>query len=282
MRARGKSSWATRLLGVLTLACFGGAACLWGCSLVRSNADAALAPVAALEESDATFVIEDALAKSGDSESEPRAAAVDPSDANAASVAAASARAQRSWADAEERYPGLAAWVVVEGTTLSSPVMQANDVTPNFYLNHNAWGERDATGVPYLDARSSATEPVRIAYGHNLGWGSYERLSPLADAWQQEAFDELGSATWAVPDAKSRIFVPLCALKVASSDSDLLSFDLTADEVAAWVTRLAGLATATAPGASALARGAREALVLITCTNGVHPANDRSVVVFVR
>ncbi len=268
----------------MALACFGGAALLWGCSQARYTSETSVAPMAALAEVDDAFP--DSFSSGDvalpDGTTRRSATASGAGDGNARSVAAASERARQSWQRAEALYPGLAAWVVVGGTAVSSPVMQASGNAPNYYLTHNAWGYRDSTGLPYLDARSSAMEPVRILYGHNLGWGSSERLSPLADAWQEDAFAQLGDATWAVPGERSERFVPLCALKVASTDSGLLSFDLSEDEVPAWLGVLLGKANARVSDAAALAKGASDALVLITCTNGVHPANDRSVVVFVR
>ncbi len=273
--ARRKATWVTRLFGVLTLACFGGAACLWGCSEARHADEAALAPIEALSEVDEAF--------SGSGEGTPGGAtASDAGDASAASAGEPSERARESWKRAQSLYPGLAAWVVVEGTPISSPVMQAPTNAPGYFLNHNAWGYTDSTGLPYLDARSSATKPVRILYGHNLGWGSSERLSPLADAWREEVFSEIGPATWAVPDKRSQQFVPLCALKVASNETGLLSFDLSNLEVPVWLGIVLGKAEAKVPNARNLATRARNALVLVTCTNGIHPARDRSVVVFVR
>ena len=285
MRPRRKATWATRLFGLLAIACFGGAAVLWGCSEARHADEVSAAPVAALLEVDDAFsesASGDATTPGAQHGAQRIANASDAAGANARSVAAASERARQSWERAQGLYPGVAAWVVVEGTAVSSPVMQATSNAPNYYLNHNAWGYTDATGLPYLDARSSATEPVRILYGHNLGWGSSERLSPLADAWQEGAFSELGEATWAVPGMRSERFAPLCALKVASTDAGLLSFDLSSEEVPAWLGLLLAKASAKVGDAEALASEARDALVLITCTNGVHPANDRSVVVFVR
>ncbi len=242
-----------------------------------------MAPMAALSEVDDAFSSGTGRrAGARDATRSQGASANAAVDANARSVAAASARAQESWARAEELYPGLAAWVVVDGTAVSTPVMQASSSVPNYFLNHNAWGYRDATGLPYLDARSSATEPVRVLYGHNLGWGSSERLSPLADAWQEDAFSQIGQATWAVPGARSQRFVPLCSLKVAGDDSSILSFDLTEEEVPAWLGLLLDRASASVPDAELLAKKSSDALVLITCTNGIHPSRDRSVVVFVR
>lgn len=263
-------------LAALAALCFAGALGLWGCSELRRTEMADVAPLAALE-GDGAVTDRSLSATSGDTVRNAGGQGT-----GSASGASARSSTLGTWADAESSYPGLAAWLKVQGSVVSTAVMQADSQEPDYYLAHNAWGYRDSTGMPYLDARSSVNAPVRVIYGHNLGWGSSERFSPLADAWQQSSFDELKSALWAVQGHRTLTFVPLCSLHVPADATDLLSFDLNRSQVGPWVRDLLGQASAAAPEASDLASRATEALVLVTCTNGIHPASERSVVVFVR
>lgn len=46
----------------------------------------------------------------------------------------------------------VVAWVRVPGTTVDYPIVQGRPESPDFYLTHDAGGERSAWGAPYIDA----------------------------------------------------------------------------------------------------------------------------------
>lgn len=76
--------------------------------------------------------------------------------------------------------PSAVAWVRVPGTTVNYPVMQGRQDSPDFYLTHDAGGERSAWGAPYIDARCAkgAESPLVIVYGHHMSDGTM--FAPLA------------------------------------------------------------------------------------------------------
>ena len=64
----------------------------------------------------------------------------------------------------------VVAWVRVPGTTVDYPIVQGRPESPDFYLTHDAGGERSVWGVPYIDAgcAQGAESPLVIVYGHHM------------------------------------------------------------------------------------------------------------------
>lgn len=93
-------------------------------------------------------------------------------------------------------FPGAIAWLTVERTDISYPVMQPAATEPaDFYLTHNAWGEPSAAGCPYLDPRCLQTGAHLLVYGHATGFPS-RMFEPLREAYRPEVFAQLGAAHW--------------------------------------------------------------------------------------
>lgn len=74
----------------------------------------------------------------------------------------------------------VVAWVRVPGTTVDYPIVQGRSESPDFYLTHDANGERSAWGAPYIDAgcAQGAESPLVIVYGHHMSDGTM--FAPLA------------------------------------------------------------------------------------------------------
>ena len=74
----------------------------------------------------------------------------------------------------------VVAWVRVPGTTVDYPTVQGRPESPDFYLTHDAGGERSAWGAPYIDAgcAQGAGSPLVIVYGHHMSDGTM--FAPLA------------------------------------------------------------------------------------------------------
>lgn len=74
----------------------------------------------------------------------------------------------------------VVAWVRVPGTTVDYPIVQGRPESPDFYLTHDAGGERSAWGAPYIDAgcAKSIESPLVIVYGHHMSDGTM--FAPLA------------------------------------------------------------------------------------------------------
>ncbi|WP_022760683.1 MULTISPECIES: class B sortase [unclassified Butyrivibrio] len=64
--------------------------------------------------------------------------------------------------------PDVVGWLVVDGTQISYPIMQAEDNEK--YLTSNSDGETSDTGAIFLDSRSKSdfTDSNSIIYGHNM------------------------------------------------------------------------------------------------------------------
>ena len=64
----------------------------------------------------------------------------------------------------------VVAWVRVPGTTVDYPIVQGRQESPDFYLTHDAGGERSAWGAPYIDAgcAQGAGSPLVIVYGEGF------------------------------------------------------------------------------------------------------------------
>lgn len=66
------------------------------------------------------------------------------------------------------------------GTTVDYPIVRGRRESPDFYLTHDAGGERSAWGAPYIDAgcAQGAESPLVIVYGHHMSDGTM--FAPLA------------------------------------------------------------------------------------------------------
>lgn len=82
--------------------------------------------------------------------------------------------------DWESLPASVVAWVRVPGTTVDYPIVQGRRESPDFYLTHDAGGERSAWGAPYIDAgcAQGADSPLVIVYGHHMSDGTM--FAPLA------------------------------------------------------------------------------------------------------
>lgn len=73
------------------------------------------------------------------------------------------------------------AWITIPGTTVDYPVVQASSGSPDFYLTHDANGERSAWGAPYIHSgcREGVDSPLVIVLGHNMSDGTM--FAPLSN-----------------------------------------------------------------------------------------------------
>ena len=71
--------------------------------------------------------------------------------------------------------PDVIGWVTVPDTVIDYPVVQAHAEDPDYYLEHNVYGEPDYRGCPYLDASCAADgldSKACYIYGHHLDDGT--------------------------------------------------------------------------------------------------------------
>lgn len=137
--------------------------------------------------------------------------------------------------------PDTVAWILIDGTSLSYPVVQSED--NEYYLGHIFDGHRSSAGCPYLDCGNSPDffDSCSIIYGHNRRDGAM--FAPLLGYAEQSWFDAHPSVTLILPDGgyTVRIFAVLYAgPDEAGSDTSpwRRSFE-SAEEFDAWAAALA-------------------------------------------
>lgn len=175
--------------------------------------------------------------------------------------------------------PDVAAWVRVEGTDIDLPVMAPSDGDMSYYLQHDLWGNRALTGVPFLDHRCRADGVHRLVYGHRLFLGG--QFSALQLAYQQGEFDGIGSCWWSTPSCDTRRLAPFCALRRDAWFADIQRFDPREDELGSWLLELAEGAEASSADCESLAGAARSVVTLVTCSSELSGQPWRTIVVFV-
>lgn len=111
----------------------------------------------------------------------------------------------------------VVAWVRVPGTTVDYPIVQGRPESPDFYLTHDAGGERSAWGAPYIDAgcAQGAESPLVIVYGHHMSDGTM--FAPLAQ-YSSRDFAE-GHRTIRVYTREKEIELEVFAVDVVDASS---------------------------------------------------------------
>lgn len=112
----------------------------------------------------------------------------------------------------------VVAWVRVPGTTVDYPIVQGRQESPDFYLTHDASGERSAWGAPYIDAgcAQGAGSPLVIVYGHHMSDGTM--FAPLAQ-YSSRDFAE-GHRTIRVYTREKEIELEVFAVDVVDASSE--------------------------------------------------------------
>ena len=112
----------------------------------------------------------------------------------------------------------VVAWVRVPGTTVDYPIVQGRPESPDFYLTHDAGGERSAWGAPYIDAgcAQGAESPLVIVYGHHMSDGTM--FAPLAQ-YSSRDFAE-GHRTIRVYTREKEIELEVFAVDVVDASSE--------------------------------------------------------------
>lgn len=112
----------------------------------------------------------------------------------------------------------VVAWVRVPGTTVDYPIVQGRQESPDFYLTHDASGERSAWGAPCIDAgcAQGAGSPLVIVYGHHMSDGTM--FAPLAQ-YSSRDFAE-GHRTIRVYTREKEIELEVFAVDVVDASSE--------------------------------------------------------------
>ena len=112
----------------------------------------------------------------------------------------------------------VVAWVRVPGTTVDYPIVKGRPESPDFYLTHDASGERSVWGTPYIDAgcAQGAESPLVIVYGHHMSDGTM--FAPLAQ-YSSHGFAE-GHRTIQVFTREKEIELEVFAADVVDASSE--------------------------------------------------------------
>ena len=175
---------------------------------------------------------------------------------------------------------GAVAWLRVNGTSIDYPVAQARESDPFFYLSHDIWGNPSGSGCPFLDWRCSNARLQKLVYAHRMGT-TERQFSPIAETWQQEEFDHIGTLEWKTTDGISTLR-PLCALNVDKTYQKIQAFDACSEtELRNWLSSILCDSTARATDSRTLCLGAQKAITLATCSSEQSGQRDRTLLVFV-
>lgn len=173
------------------------------------------------------------------------------------------------------------AWLDVEGTSVDTPVVAASADDPDKWLYSDLWGDYSDTGTPYLDYRCDADGRVMVVYGHRTLYANY-LFHDLSGAFEQSAFDSLGSARWATEALGTTEFAPLCSASVDKSEDSWKRYAFAgAGEMREWLSWACSEASAVSADASDLVERASRVLVLVTCNGRPFYPDTRTVSVFV-
>jgi len=65
--------------------------------------------------------------------------------------------------------PDIIGWIVVPGTAIDYPIVQASSDDPTFYLTHDVYKDYNIYGCPYVDAGCEGLDDLSpIIYGHHM------------------------------------------------------------------------------------------------------------------
>lgn len=186
-----------------------------------------------------------------------------------------------SWDGLGKVNDDVVAWLRVDGTSIDLPVTQSSRDDPDWYLEHDLWGDYSVTGNPYLDVRCGPDDAALTIYGHHTSYESY-MFHDLSECFRQDVFDGLGELTWAERGGPARTYRPLCATRVRASDATWQRFGgMTTDELRSWLHHGCGQSSSRSASWSEGCETATRAIVLVTCTGRArYGSASRTVVVF--
>lgn len=174
----------------------------------------------------------------------------------------------------------VAAWVRVENTDVDLPVVAPSDKDMDFYLTHDLWRNQSLGGVPFLDHRCDADGTHRMVFGHHLDMGG--QFSSLQRVSEQSSFDRLGRCLWQTPAHGTTTLRPFCAFEADMWCEPIQVFAFaSSEELRTWLAAIGKDASARAAGWEGLARRARSAVTLVTCSSDLPHERWRTFAVFV-
>jgi sortase B len=186
------------------------------------------------------------------------------------------------WEALKAAYPGIVAWLRVDGTTIDLPVMQpSGDQPDDWYLTHAPDGSESGEGSAYLDRRAGADSGHRLVFGHHMA-GTDRMFSGVSKAYVQGSFDGLGDMTWSTPGGGGLTLRPAFAMSVDKQYASVQRFSFAdGDDMRDWLEGLAADASAVAEDVDGLVASAADVVTLCTCSSDRAGQRARTLVTFV-
>lgn len=102
-----------------------------------------------------------------------------------------------------EQNPDICAWLEIEGTDISYPVLKSEEAGDSMYLDHDSQKNYSVSGSLFIDEYNSADfdDPVSVIYGHHMKSGEY--FGNLQSYYQDaEGFEKYSEMTLYLPEEK--------------------------------------------------------------------------------
>ena len=173
--------------------------------------------------------------------------------------------------------PDVIGWITVPGTTIDSPIVQAPEADPDFYLSHDVYGSYNVYGAIHLDAECAETgldSRNAVILGHHSG-----NLDAAPFGVIQEYADETFATGHATILLQTPEWTRTHEVRFAQIVNGLEPTKRTVfhndGEFRSWYRDMLADAAMTLDSATE----PEQVISLVSCSYYVHPENERTVVV---
>lgn len=111
-------------------------------------------------------------------------------------------------------------WITVPGTNIDSPIVQAHEDDPEYYLSHDAFKNYNVYGCPYLDSKCESQKfnsQNSVIFGHHMNNGTV--FSAFADFTSKEFAQTHDKILIQTPTEKEILSVKFSEIIDASNNS---------------------------------------------------------------
>lgn len=135
-------------------------------------------------------------------------------------------------------------WVTVPGTNIDQPIVRADPADPQYYLWHDAYGEWNYLGCPYVDAGCEQLFDSLncVVYGHNMGGEDQSMFGDFELFSDAEYASEHSTILLQTPDRKIELEARCVEVAAGWEAENRTSFESEADYSFWYGERLAGAA----------------------------------------
>ncbi len=185
------------------------------------------------------------------------------------------------WQALKRANPDVIGWLQVKGTAINTPIVQAPENDPEFYLTHNLYKEPSMYGCAYLDAGCLAdfSSPHNVIYGHNMGWDNavFADFQLFSDA---DFAAEHNEAVIATPHGVIPLHIQTARVIDGSRALCRVEF-ASKEDFAAYCENVLGVSAHEAnhrPDGSTHDAQPAQLFTFCTCSYSLNPDNERTLV----